>query len=457
MIDWLPNEFIDKMRALLREESVSFFSSYQENRTAGLRINSLKVDKEKWNELSPFLTEEIPFVGGGYYYSYNKEEPGKHPYHASGLYYIQEPSAMFVATLLDAKPNEKILDLCAAPGGKSTQLAGRMENQGLLISNEVYPKRAKALSENIERLGITNTIVTNETPDRLAKSFQGYFDKILVDAPCSGEGMFRKDHEAANYWSKDHVEECALLQKQILDSAYHMLGEGGVLVYSTCTFSPEENEQVIEHFLSKYPDMELMDIEKVHGIDSGRPEWTLTNREDIRKTARLWPHKMLGEGHFAAKLRKSGASQVGSPPQQKHTKSKDLKDLMHFQELYLENTEFQNLILMGSQVYSLPDECPDLKGIKVVRSGLHIGEMKKNRFEPNHALALALSREQVKHYVELDINGSDWLGYLKGETLKSTSSFKGWVLITIKGFPIGWGKQSDGIIKNLYPKGLRIQ
>ena len=452
----LPEAFITKMKNLLKEETAMFLKTYQDERTAGLRLNPLKITNEKWESISPFPIEKIPFTDYGYYYHYQQDEPGKHPYHRAGLYYIQEPSAMSVARLLDAKPTDKVLDLCAAPGGKSTQIGCAMESRGLLISNEIHPKRAKALSENIERFGLTNTVVTNETPERLSQHFPFYFDKILLDAPCSGEGMFRKDEEARQYWSQEHVELCRERQLEILDSAYQMLKENGILVYSTCTFSPEENEQVIETFLNKYPDMELLTIEKRNGIEGGRPEWTKYRLSEVEKCARLWPHKLKGEGHFAAKLIKTSITPESPTKLFKSKKKQDWKDYFLFEREYLQQVDWKNLHVFGSVIHSLPEECPDLSGLKVLRAGLHLGELKKNRFEPNHALALALMKKQSRQTMDLSLEGEDWQRYLKGETLKGTGQFKGWVLMTINGFPLGWGKESNGWIKNLYPKGLRV-
>lgn len=452
----LPEEFKLKMSRLLKDEATEFFHTYKEPRTAGFRLNTLKTNEEMWKNLNPFQTDPIPYVTGGYYYDYHVDEPGKHPYHAAGLYYIQEPSAMFVANLIDAKPGEKVLDLCAAPGGKSTQIAVSMKNEGLLVSNEIFPKRVKALAENIERFGLKNTIVTNESPERLSKHFPYYFDKILVDAPCSGEGMFRKDPDATRHWSDEHVRHCCQLQLNILEHAYNMLKEDGIIVYSTCTFSPEENEQVIEAFLDRHSDMEILPIDKSFNIDNGRPEWTKTKLLDVKDTARLWPHKLKGEGHFAAKLRKKGTTLKTSVPEFKISKKQNLKDFLQFSQNYFNQITFPNLQLFGNVLHSLPSHCPELKGLKVLRAGLHLGVMKKNRFEPEHALALALQPTHFKQVVDLNSKEEDCMRYLKGETLKGTGEYKGWVLITVDGFPLGWGKESNGMIKNSYPKGLRI-
>jgi len=454
----LPTPYIQKMETLLKEEAPLFFQSYEEVRSAGIRIHSLKITNEQWESIAPFPIEKIPFVHNGYYYSYGVEEPGKHPYHFAGLYYIQEPSAMFIAEQLNVTSEDRVLDLCAAPGGKTTQLATLMNNEGLLISNEIHPKRAKALSENVERFGLKNTIVLNETPERLSKTFPAFFTKILVDAPCSGEGMFRKDEETRKYWSQSHVEELSELQSSILDHAYHMLQPGGTIVYSTCTFSPEENEQVIEAFLCRHEDMELVEIKKRESIEGGQSEWTKSHLTEIQKTARLWPHKLKGEGHFVAKLVKQDSVYRSHPSMKglaKKIGKKEINDFFQFQQSYITGTHFERLQLFGSQLYEVPNDCPDLKGLKVVRPGLHLGELKKNRFEPNHALALFLSKGNFIHTYSLQSNDEDWKRFIKGETLKGNGE-KGWTLVTIDDFPLGWGKITDGILKNYYPKGLRI-
>ncbi len=453
----LPEAFKHKIETLLKEEADSFLASYKDNRTAGIRLNPLKITNEKWERISPFSIKKIPFHPQGYYYNYEAVEPGKHPYHLAGLYYIQEPSAMAVADLLDAKPGDIVLDLCAAPGGKSTQIGAAMQNQGLLISNEIHPKRAKALSENVERFGLTNTIVTNETPERLANHFPHYFEKILLDAPCSGEGMFRKDEESRCYWSQEHVELCQKRQLNILDSAYQMLKEGGILVYSTCTFSPEENEQVIEKFIENHPDMKLVSIPKYHGMESGHPEWTNNGTLEVEKCIRLWPHKLKGEGHFAAKFIKTSSTPNSSTKQMEKQKKQELHDYFQFEHDYLQHKSWNNLTVFGSVVHSLPNNCPSLRSLKVLRAGLHLGELKKNRFEPNHALALALRKSEYSQIFNLSTHDETWKQYVRGETIKGNGDYKGWVLLTIDDFPIGWGKESNLTIKNYYPKGLRIK
>ncbi|MGX1983284.1 RsmF rRNA methyltransferase first C-terminal domain-containing protein [Thermolongibacillus altinsuensis] len=449
----LPADFIQKMNTLLQEEADRFFATYHEEKVSGLRINPLKISRDEFLRICPWNVEAVPFCETGFYYE-NDVQPGKHPYHAAGLYYIQEPSAMFVAEVLKPSPGEKVLDLCAAPGGKSTQLAAMMNNTGFLLANEIHPKRVKALSENIERLGITNTVVTNETPEKLATRFAGYFDKILVDAPCSGEGMFRKDEEAIQFWSCDHVKKCAEKQRYILEHAYEMLKEGGILVYSTCTFSPEENEQTIESFLKHHPDMELLPIEKTDGIQNGVVEWTQEGLKEIVYTARLWPHHLKGEGHFVAKMKKHGPTSPWNGKIAKSNVSRQmLRDYEQFAKTTLKTSINRTIYAFQHHLFALPEDCPSFDGLKVIRAGLHLGELKKNRFEPNHALAMALTIDDVQHY--LPLSNEEAMKYMKGETWH-TGQDRGWLLVTIEDYPLGWGKETKGIVKNFYPKGLRI-
>jgi NOL1/NOP2/sun family putative RNA methylase len=451
----LPIEFIHRMESMLEDEAKDFFQTYDRKKTTGLRVNTLKIDIEAFKKMAPFNLEPVPFCPSGFYVD-ESEQPGKNPLHQAGLYYIQEPSAMFVAEVLDPKPGEKILDLCAAPGGKTTHIAAKMKHSGLIVTNDINAKRVKALSENVERLGITNAIVTNEAPEKLAKVFTGYFDRILVDAPCSGEGMFRKDPEAIQYWSPDHVAECAIWQKDILDSAYQMVKEGGTLVYSTCTFSPEENEAQMDHFLKRYSDMDILPIEKKGGISSAVPAWSPNHLEQLENAARLWPHQLNGEGHFVAKLIKHGPAEAHCLQLMKtNTGKQSLKDFTAFEKETLNKTFSGSMLAVGDQLFNLPQDCPQLDKIKIIRGGLHLGTFKKNRFEPNHALALALSTEDVKHHIPFTLDEDDWKKYLRGETL-NTGGDRGWVLVTIEGYPLGWGKEVKGTLKNFYPKGLRI-
>ncbi|TGV24161.1 RsmB/NOP family class I SAM-dependent RNA methyltransferase, partial [Mesorhizobium sp. M00.F.Ca.ET.186.01.1.1] len=291
----LPGLFTERMKNLLNQEFAAFLASYDQPVTHGLRVNPLKVAREQFLSRSPFTLEPVSWCVNGFRYQ-DQERPGKHPYHAAGLYYLQEPSAMSAAEALDAQPGERILDLCAAPGGKSTQLAAGLNGQGLLVANEIHPVRVKALAENLERCGVKNAVVTNETPEKLQERFPQFFDKILVDAPCSGEGMFRKLPEAIEDWSPDKVTECHLMQQDILDAASAMLKPGGTLVYSTCTFAPLENEQSLVDFLTRHPEFTVVELPEPEWFAPGQPDWANPRCEPLGKTARLWPHLLQGEG-----------------------------------------------------------------------------------------------------------------------------------------------------------------
>lgn len=450
----LPIEFENRMKDMLGEEYAAFLSSYDEKKRQSLRINTLKAEKESLVLDKKFSLEPVDWCETGYYYG-NEAQPGKHPYHEAGVYYIQEASAMAPGAYLEAQPGEKILDLCAAPGGKSTQAACQLKGQGLLVCNEIHPARAKILSENIERMGIRNALVMNETPQALEKAFPLYFDRILVDAPCSGEGMFRKNEEARQEWSQENVELCASRQQEILQCAANMLKPGGRLVYSTCTFAPLENENMIGWFLKNHPDFMIKEVKKWDGMAAGEPAWMEEPIEEIKRTLRLWPHKLRGEGHYVAILERNLSGTVGREPVvEKGISEKECKEYFEFAKQYLKIPPKGKLIRFGEQLYIAPDELPSLHGLRVLRPGLHLGTMKKNRFEPSHALALALKPSEVKNSLQLSADGEEIRAYLRGETLPVEGE-KGWYLICAGDYSIGWGKLSGDVMKNHYPKGLR--
>ncbi|EXG85739.1 tRNA/rRNA cytosine-C5-methylase [Clostridium sp. ASBs410] len=461
----LPDEFREKMKRLLGAEYDSFIESYDKERVQGLRVNPLKISREKFDEISPFHLEKIPWAAEGYYYQ-PAERPGKHPYHEAGLYYIQEPSAMAVVELLDPKPGEKILDLCAAPGGKTTHIAGRMQGIGFLLSNEIHPARARILSQNVERLGIRNAVVSSEDSGNLSLRFPGFFDRIVVDAPCSGEGMFRKDEAARLEWTPGHVIACADRQEEILSNAAVMLKPGGTIVYSTCTFSPEENEQVIERFLFTHPDFSIADRGTRPGLYPGRPSWSKSGMAELEKTFRIWPDKSEGEGHYLAVLKRSedGISEKKQTKPEFCSDKSVIKEVEMFLKDLLVNPAplllRKEYILFGDQLYLIPPEMVDFKGMKIIRPGLHLGTVKKNRFEPSHGFALFLKKEEVNRFIDLPADGEEIIKYLKGETLAGETSLslgnkKGWVLVNTDGYSIGFAKLAGGILKNHYPKGLR--
>ncbi len=453
----LPQAFTDRMKQMLGDEYPDFIKSYDETKNQALRLNPLKGLNGRFLELSPFHLSPVPWTEEGYYYG-ETDKPGKHPYHEAGVYYIQEASAMVPVTYLEAQPGEKILDLCAAPGGKSTQIAAAMKGQGILVCNEIHPVRAKILSENIERMGVTNAVVVSHTPDELAERFTKYFDRILVDAPCSGEGMFRKKEEACAEWSIENVHMCAERQDEILDAAAGMLCDGGRLVYSTCTFSPEENEGSISRFLKRHPEFSIVSVKKYEGMSDGKATWTKEAASQIEDTIRLWPHKVRGEGHYAAVLLKEGnnesvmrSSRYGY---EKGLPEKEYQEYLSFRKDFLVKEWQGTFIRFGEQLYLLPENTPSLKGLKVVRPGLHLGTIKKNRFEPSHALALALKEEEVKQSINISADDVLAKAYLSGQTFP-VSDRNGWCLIEVDGYSMGWGKAAGGIMKNHYPKGLR--
>lgn len=474
----LPELFLKRMQEMLGDEYEAFLQSYKQEKYQALRLNSLKKTgggESAVTVLSQvFHLRRVPWAKDGYYYE-KEDQPGKHPYHEAGAYYIQEPSAMAPVTLLEVKPGERVLDLCAAPGGKSTQIAAALQGEGLLVSNEIHPARARILSENIERMGIRNACVTNEAPKRLSQVFPEYFDRILVDAPCSGEGMFRKNEEACEEWSPENVELCADRQDEILDCAAQMLLPGGRLIYSTCTFAPQENEGSISRFLARHPEFSVtaVDKDKLFGTGGksyldGRQEYLKICGEyeagteqgaELSKTLRLWPHHIQGEGHYAAVLEKAGCvptqyRAMSSGGIVREADRKDLGEWEAFCREFLRAELLGKYIKFGEHIYLVPEDMPNLQGLKVLRPGLHVGTLKKNRFEPSHALALALSPNEAVNVWNLSAQDETVKAYLNGQTF-AASGEKGWYLICVDGFSLGWGKLAGGIMKNHYPKGLR--
>ena len=426
----LPQAFMERMQTQLGVEYGAFLRSLERPRAVALRFNPLKGEQPAL----PFVGDPVPWEPMGFYYD-PQSRPGLHVFHEAGVYYLQEASAMAPVALLDPQPGERICDLCAAPGGKSTQIAGRMAGKGFLLCNEFSPKRAKILSRNMERLGVANALVTNETPANLAARLEGYFDRVLVDAPCSGEGMFRKEEAAVTDWSPETVEMCARRQAEILDSAAKLVRPGGRLVYSTCTFAPEEDEDAVAAFLERHPEFspEVMDTPWFEPVENGGH--------------RMWPHKLLGEGHFAAVLKKSGDDRVSAPapagklPQHWQSFAKDLGIRL----------PPGSPVTFGQTLYWAPEEMPPLHRLKVLRPGLELGEVKKDRFEPAHALALWL--KTCANVEDISADSPLTAKYMQGDVIPSGK--KGWCLVTVDGYSLGWGKGDGQVLKNHYPKGLR--
>ncbi len=422
----LPEKFLERMKQDLETEYDAFLKSYEEEPCIALRVNTLKLSSDDFQKTVDFCGGKVDWCESGFYYDGKK---GNHPSSIAGLFYSQEPSAMITAETIDIKEGDKVLDLCAAPGGKSTQLAAKLNGTGLLVSNEVVPQRAKILCENIERMGIKNAVVTNMYPEKMENHFHGFFDKIVVDAPCSGEGMFRKDEVAVQEWSIEHTHSCAQRQLSILDSAYKMLAPGGQLVYSTCTFARIENEDVAEKFAEKYDDIKLI------------------------RTHRLVPHKVEGEGHFSALFEKDGEGSDEKRSPITETKKEIINIYREFEKENLAVTLDGVFISFGDFLYLLPHGMISLDKIKCVRAGLQLGEIRKGRFIPSHHLCMALKKENFKRTISL--TDEEVSLYAKGEAIARDSE-KGYGAMLYKNtYPVGWYKLSDGVAKNHYPKHLR--
>lgn len=445
----LPDKYINSMQKLLGEaELAKYLASFEEPRLYGLRVNTLKITPKEFLRISPFELEPIPWISNGFYYS-DVDKPAKHPYYHAGLYYLQEPSAMTPANVLPIEAGDRVLDLCAAPGGKSTELGAKLGSTGLLVSNDISASRSKALLKNIEVFGIGNAFVTCEYPEKLAGVFTEFFDKILVDAPCSGEGMFRKDSKLIKSWESQGPDYFAPIQRGILESAAHMLKDGGRMVYSTCTFSREENENNILSFLEKHPEFELEKIYEYEGF---------VRAFGMDEAVRIFPHKLKGEGHFVALLHKNGGHADNSVL---HTaaKSKLPAELEKFLGELSCPIDRSRITVTGEKVYLMPDAMDNLKGLRIMRTGLLLGELKKNRFEPSQALAMWLRCDDYSTVADLHCEDINAVKYLKGETIEiSGENLRGNnknVLVAVDGFPLGWGRLNGLTVKNRYLPGWR--
>lgn len=455
----LPQAFENRMRDMLGDEFEAYLASYAHARQFGLRINPLKVTAEYLQEKTNFHLTQIPWTAHGYFYA-EEDMPARHPYYTAGLYYIQEPSAMTPASRLEVKPGERVLDLCAAPGGKATALGAALKGQGVLVANDISNARAKALLRNLEMFGISNMFVTNEIPGKLAENFEGFFDKVMVDAPCSGEGMFRKDPDVMKTWDEERPEFFAKLQKDILKNAVKMLRPGGMLLYSTCTFAPVENEGSISWVLENCPEMELISIEPYEGFSKGNPAWG-NGDASLEKCVRIWPHKMQGEGHFLALLKKSENAEgcrikIGAPVK---LDKKCKAALEAFFKDCKWKPQWDRIEIRGEKVYQVPELPEKMKGIQFLRNGLYMGDLKKDRFEPSQQLAMVLKKDLYEGTFSLKPEDERVERYLKGETIlvgdgEATQS-KGWILVCVDDYSLGWGKLVNGVLKNKYSSGWR--
>ena len=432
----LKKDFIEKYTRLLAAEAPAFFETFEKEPVSAFRTNPLKEAQQDFMDKIPNML-----------WSYYGKVSGKSPEHVTGLVYSQEPAAQIVGQVASPQKGMKVLDLAAAPGGKSTHLLSYLENTGLLVSNEISSKRAKILVENVERFGARNVVVTNESAERLAKVFSAYFDMIVLDAPCSGEGMFRKDPAAIDYWDASYPAQCAQLQREILASAMDMLAPAGQLIYSTCTWSPEENEEIVSWLLENY-DLELVPIDKINGMVDGigYPE-----------TARMYPQHFKGEGQFVAKFRSLAESSRKTIKPRKTNLNREQSQL--WQDFCKENlqTSFDGFLqVFGDQLYLLPHGLPDLSTLRIARNGLHLGTFKKKRFEPSFALGLTLTSNEVVRRVE--ISEADFIQYAAGNTVSVPLDLpNGWYQVAIKGNGLGFAKVVSGVLKNNFPKGLRFQ
>ena len=440
------NEFLERMRALLGSEYEAFLRRYEGDNFRGLRVNTLKCTPERLKALVNFELKPTPFCPNGFYLPAEVQSPGNSPLHHCGAFYIQEPSATSAVEMLGVEEGDFVLDLCAAPGGKSTQIGAKLNRKGLLWSNEIVRSRANILLSNIERMGIPNAVVSNAHPEALCDRLAGCFDKVLVDAPCSGEGMFRKNSEAQEEWSVEHVKSCAERQLHILNSAKNALRAGGVMVYSTCTFSREENEGVIERFLAENPDFELEDA----GVSFGRAT--------MEYARRIFPMDG-GEGHFAARLRKQGECRQGECRQNAapvgHTQA-DKAVLDFYDSLFVARPFGERLEIIKDKIYILPENYNfDIKGLPILRAGLILGELVKRRIEPHHSAFMAARADDCAGIVNLDADSAAIRAYLHGEEIDVPRELSGYAAVAVSGMTTGFGKASNGRLKNKYPKGLR--
>ena len=435
----LPLVFRQRMQKLLSEEYETFLSCYEKPPYQGVRLNSLKCGEETLRACLPFSISPSPFSPLSFYGP--GEKVGTLPAYHAGMFYSQEPSAASAVTVLDPRPGERVLDLCAAPGGKSSQIAALMLGEGLLWSNEIVRSRAKILLSNLERMGVQNAVVSSCHPQKLCESLTGYFDRVLVDAPCSGEGMFRREPNAVKEWSPENVAACAQRQGAVLDSAALAVKEGGYLVYSTCTFSEEENEGAVEAFLRRHPEFQLCPVE----VEFGRPALRMPAR-------RIYPMEG-GEGHFVAKFRRTRACSCRVRPFAGLLTGKELHAAQDFYGSLFGNQKPQRFAIFGERLLILPEEMPETVGMQVLRAGIELGERRGNRWEPSHSVFQSRAGRDCLRSVDYAPDAPELAAFLRGEELECSG--KGYTAVCVSGVTTGFGKASGGKLKNKYPKGLR--
>lgn len=454
----LPELFIENMRKILGPELEAYLESYEKPRFMGLRVNVSKISVEEFERINPFRSlRKVPWIENGYYYT-EEDAPTKHPYYYAGLYYIQEPSAMTPAHVLPVEKGDRVLDLCAAPGGKATELAAKLSHTGLLVANDASASRTKALLKNLEVFGMPNIFITSEMGDRLDRYFHEFFDKILIDAPCSGEGMFRKQSHMIAAWERQGPEVFAKMQREILDQSAALLKPGGMMLYSTCTFSELENEGSVDAFLKKHPDFHLAEIPWYEGFCPGKPE-LVGSTFPLDKCVRLFPHRIDGEGHFLALLQKDGV-QGGSELAGKLPAGKLPPELTEFLKDVRMPLDQSRIQIKDTKVFWMPEGIGKCPGLRFLRSGLYMGELLKKRFEPSQAFAMVLKKEEYASVIDLPALDERILRYLKGETIevedKECARSGGWQLVCVDGYPLGWGKLIRGTLRNKYFSGWRM-
>ena len=467
----LPQSFLDSMKEILGEDYEAFLTGFDGQRQYGLRVNTLKMNLEEFERIAPFHLKKVPWISNGYFYE-AEDVPAKHPFYSAGLYYLQEPSAMTPASRLKVQPGERVLDLCAAPGGKATELGAALQGEGLLVANDINTARARALLRNLELFGISNSFVTNEPPHVLAERFPEFFHKIMVDAPCSGEGMFRKNPAVVDSWQEKGPEYFSKLQREIIVQAADMLLPGGMMFYSPCTFSPLENEKTITHLLKERPDMEVIPMEDYEGFAEGLTSYRgEVFDESCKLCRRIWPHKMSGEGHFMALLHKKNGTQqqVQQTVSQSSIWWEKCKGLNKEQKAAAEDFfshvniayDEKRIDVRGDNLYYLPAPKYDGRGLHFLRNGLFMGEFKKKRFEPSQPFALALHAQDFDQVLDFPADDERLSRYLRGETLDVSDLIagekkrKGWQLVMVAGHPLGFGKLVNNNLKNKYPAGWR--
>lgn len=446
----MHSEFIREMKDMLGGEFDEFMKCCNQPHKRGIRINTLKFDIKNSHKLG-LPIQKCQFAPSGFYLNSNDGGIGNSPWHHAGAFYSQEPSAMSAVTVLDPQPGEKILDMCAAPGGKSTQIAAALKGRGLIWSNEYVRKRAQILLSNVERMGIRNCVVSNVHPDVIAEKLNGFFDRVLVDAPCSGEGMFRRDDVAVSEWTPEHSAACAVRQLAILESAAKCVRNGGILVYSTCTFSFCENEDIVIDFLGRHPEFWIEDS----GVSFGRAGFNRSDKFDLTLSRRIFPMDG-GEGHFVVKLRKDGESCGGSYYAKFAAPTDGEKSAAELFGQCFDCTPYGHIAQIGGCCYIIPEDMPDTRGLGVLRGGVLLGEIKRNRIEPAHALFMAAYGRECLRMISLDPNSAELAAFLHGEEISVSDNFKGYVAVACGDVVTGFGKCSGGRLKNRYPKGLRL-